>query len=168
MNGEQTSDMKDIRTDKRDTVPDTFTPLSSPHFDELAVAAAQPVQPLRARRNKLLRSALLMTAYLAFIMAVVGLVYLAPPKARGDASTEAMTSETQTDTQSAQVENSPATIIDNEMMAAPVIQQRRQHLRRASRLRLQHPALEIVEGDEGKPIPRKVGEIRYGRSPDRP
>lgn len=167
MNGEQTPDMKDIRTDKRDTVPDTFTPLSSPHFDELAIAAARPVQPLPARRNKLLRSALLMTAYLAFIVAVVGLVYLAPPKARVDASTEA-TSETQTDTQSAQVESSPATTIDNETMAAPVIQQRRQHLRRASRLRLQHPPLEIVEGDEGKPITRKVGEIRYGRSPDRP
>lgn len=160
--------MKDIRTDTRDPVPDTFTQLSSPRFDEFAVAAAQPVQPLPARRNKVLRSALLMTAYLGFIVAVVGLVYLAPPKARVDASTEAMTNETQTDTQSAQVESSPATRIDNETMAAPAIPRRRQYSRRTSRLRFQHPPLEIVEGDEGKPISRKVGEIHYGRSPDRP
>jgi hypothetical protein len=168
MNGEQTPDMKDIRTDRRDTVPDTFKTLSSPHFDELAVAAAQPVKPLPPRRNKLLRSALFMTAYLAFIVAIVGLVYLAPPKARVDASTEATTSETQTDTQSAEVESSAATTIDNETMAAPVMQRPQRHLRRASRLRFQRPPLQIVEGDEGKPISRKVGEIRYGRSPDRP
>ena len=167
MNGEQTTDMKDIRTETRDTVPDTFTLLTPPHFDELAIAFAQPVQPLPPARTTRWRSTLLLIAYLAFILAIVGFVYLAPPKARVDASTEP-TSETQTDAQSAQVDSSPAMTVENEAMATPVMQRPRHHSRRAARLRIQHQPLEIVEGDEGKPMSRKVGQIRYARSPDRP
>src|SRR6476620_6414032 len=41
--------MKSTRTEISKTAPDASTSLSSPHFDELAVAVAQPVQPLIPR-----------------------------------------------------------------------------------------------------------------------
>jgi hypothetical protein len=160
--------MKDIRTEIRDTVPDTFTPLSSPHFDEFAIAAAQPVQPLPPRSRRLLRSSLFMMAYLVFIGASVGVAYVCSPQPQQDTSTAAASSETQSDMQPALADNSSATTIENEAPTAPVILRPKQHSGRASRFRFQHQPLEIVDGGEGKPVARKVGEIRYGRSPDRP
>src|SRR5689334_16945568 len=160
--------MNDIRTETRDTVPDTFTPLSSPHFDEFAIAAAQPVQPLPPQSRRLLRSSLLMIAYLTFIGASVGVASVFSPQSREDTSTEAAKGEAQSDMQPALADNSSATTIENEALNAPVILRPKHHFRRASRLRFQHEPLDIVEGDEGKPMSRKVGEIRYALSPDRP
>ncbi len=162
--------MKATHSDRIETIPDASTQLSPPHFDELAVAFAQPVQPLAPRRKKkLLRSSLLLIAYLVFIVAVISVVYLAPPKARVDASTEAMTSETQTDAQSGQVDTSPAGTTENDVMGGPAIEHAKKHSRRVStRLHFPNQTIQIVEGGEGKPVARKVGEIRYGRSSDRP
>jgi len=168
MNGEQTTDMNDIRTETRDTVPDTLNPLSSPHFDEFAVAIAQRVQPLPPRRKrKLLRSSLLLIAYLEFIVATIGIAYLSPPSSRADVSNETISSETQSDTQPA-LDNNSAGMTGGESMATPAIRPTRPHSSRASRFRFQNQNIEIVEGDEGKPISRKVSELRYGRSSDRP
>lgn len=168
MNGEQTTDMNDIRTETRDTVPDTLNPLSSPHFDEFAVAIAQRVQPLPPRRKrKLLRSSLLLIAYLEFIVATIGIAYLSPPSSRADVSNETTSSETQSDTQPALDDNS-AGMTGGESMAPPAIRRTRPHSSRASRFRLQNQTLGIVEGDEGRKLPRKVGEIRYGHLAGRP
>ncbi len=160
--------MKDIRTETRETVPDAFKALSSPHFDEFAVAAAQRVQPLSPRRNKrFFRSSLLLIAYLEFIVATVGVAYLSPPSSRANVSTETIRSENQSDPQSAPEGTAPG-IPGDESIAAPAVQRTRRHSRRVSRFRFQNQNIEIVQGDEDKPVPRKVSELRYGRSSDRP
>ena len=169
MDGEQTTDMKDIRTETHDTVPDTFTSLSSPHFDELAVAVAQPVQPLAPRRKKkLLRSSLFLIAYLAFIVTTVGIAYLSTPSSRADVSNETISSETQPDAHAGVVNSSPAGTPENESTATTVTGRAKSGLKRVRQLGFQNQTIQIVAGSEGKPVARKVGEIRYGRSPDRP
>ena len=168
MNGEQTTDMKDIRTETSNTVPDIFKPLSSPHFDEFAVASAQRVQLLPPpRKRKLLRSSLLLIAYLTFIVATIGIAYLSPPSSRADVLNETIKSETQSDTQPSPDDNS-AGITEGESTALPTIPRARSNSRRVSRFHSQNQTVEIVEGGEGKPVPRKVGEIRYSRLSDRP
>jgi len=167
MNGEQIIQMKDTRTETGNTVPDTFRRLSPPHFDELAVAVAQPVQPLPSRAMKLLRSSLFLIAYLIFIVAVVGVAYFSPPSSRADVSSESMSGETQSDSQPA-LDDSSSGMTGGESIATPEVPRGKAHSSRASRLRFQNQTIEIVEGSEGKPAPRKVGEIRYGRSSDRP
>ena len=159
--------MKDTRTGKVDTVPDRSTGLPSPHFDELAVAIAQPVQPLPSRGKKLLRLSLFLIAYLAFILAGAGVAYFAEPGSREDLSSEAMSGETQSDAQPA-VDASSSAMTGNESSATSGIQRTKPTSRRVSRLRFQNQTTEIVEGAEGKPVSRKVGEIRHGRSSDRP
>ena len=167
MNGEQTTDMKDIRTETRDTVPDTLNPLSSPRFDEFAVAIAQRVQPLPPRRErKLLRASLLLIAYFEFIVATIGIAYLSPPSLRADVSNETTSSETHSDTQP--LDDNSAGMTGGESMATPAVRRPRMHSSTASRFRFQNQAIEIVDRDEGRKVPRKVGEIRNGRSPDRP
>ena len=169
MNGEQTTDMKDIRTETRHTVPDTSKQLPSPHFDELAVAFAQPVQPLLLRNKKRpLRSSLLLIAYLAFIVAVLGIAYMRPPGSRADTLSETPNNETQLDLQP-ELNGSSAAMTEDESIATPGIRRAQAHSRRGStRIRIQNQTTETVEAGEGKPVPRKVGEIRYGRSSDRP
>ena len=159
--------MIDTRTETGGTVPDTSAGLSSPHFDELAVAIAQPVQLLPSRNKKLLRSSLLLIAYLAFIVTTVGVAFWAPPSSREDLSSEATSGETQSDPQTA-ADSSSSGVTEDETMAAPGIPAAKPHSRRGSRVRFQHQTMEIVDGGEGKPLPRKVGEIRYGRLSDRP
>lgn len=161
--------MKNTRTEITETVPDASIKLSSPHFDELAVAVAQPVQPLAPRtKRKLLRSSLFLIAYLAFIVAVVGIAYLRPPGSRADTLSEAPNNETQLDVQPA-VNNSSPAMTEDEPIATPRIRRAEPHSSRGStRIRIQNQTLQIVEAGDGKPVPRKVGEIRYGRSPDRP
>jgi hypothetical protein len=161
--------MKDIRTETRDTVPDTFTPLSSPHFDELAIAVAQPVQPLPPRRKKRLwRSSLFLIAYLAFILATAGTAYLWPPSSRADVSEKTLSDETQTEAHAGAVNSSPAVTLENESTATPAIGSPKSLSKRALGLRFQNQSMQIVEGGEGRPVARKVGEIRYGRGTDRP
>jgi hypothetical protein len=168
MDGEQTTDMKDIRTETRHTVPDTLKPLSSPHFDEFAVAIARRVQPLPPRRKgKLLRSSLLLIAYLEFIVAAIGIAYLSPPSSRADVSNETISGETQSDTQPALDDNS-AGMTGGESMATPAIRRPRPHSNRAWRFRLQNQTIGIVGGGKGRKMPRKVGEIRYGHLSGRP
>ena len=166
--------MKGIHSQTRNTVPDTSRQLLSPHFDELAIAVAQPVQPLAQgpwftpRAKRLLRSSLFLIAYLAFIVAVVGIAYLRPPGSRADALSEAPNNEAQLDGQPA-LNDSSAPIPENESISTPGTQSTKLHSRRGpTRVRFQNQTVETVAADEGKPVARKVGEIRYGRSSDRP
>ena len=161
--------MNDTHTEKSCEMPDASTGLSSPHFDELAVAIARPVQPLPpSRRKTLLRPFLLLIAYLAFIVAVIGIAYLRPPGSGEDTLSEETINETQPDVQPALGDGS-ATTTEDESVAATRIRGTKRHSKRASmRVRLPNQTIGIVEGAEGKPMPRKVGEIRYGRSSDRP
>ena len=159
--------MQDTRAETVKTVPDTSMELSSPHFDELAVAVARPVQPLPSHGKKVLRSSLFLIAYLAFIVTVVGVAYFSPPTPREDLSSEAMSGEAQADAQPA-VDDRSSGVTQGETITAPLNPGTKSHSRRVSRLRLQNQPIEIVEEGEGKPVPRKVGEIRYGRSSDRP
>lgn len=164
--------MNDTQIEKADTVPDPSAKLPSPHFDEFAVAVAQPVQPLPPRggrgAHRLLRSVLFMIAYFAFIVAVAGVAYLRPPGSREDRSSE--TTATQSDAQPAVTDdNSPAIPVTDESIGT-VSNRGTKHARRrvSSRVRHQNQPIEIVEDAKGKPVPRKVGEIRYGRDIDRP
>jgi hypothetical protein len=159
--------MKDSHIEQTAKVPDAPARLLSPHFDELAVATAQPVQLLPSRNKKLLRTSLLSLAYLAFIVAVAAVVWLAPPKPRDELSSEVMSGEAQSDSQ-ASVDDSSSGAIADESIATPVIRRAQRHARKVTRLRFQNETIEIVEGGDSKPVPRKVGEIRYGRSSDRP
>ena len=159
--------MNDTHMEKTFKVPDASSRLSAPHFDDWAIAVAKPVQPLLPRRKKrLLRSSLFLIAYLAFIIAVAGVAFFAPPSSREDTVTEASTSETQAAEQSEVVESPAAPASENEA-TTPLIRRAMPRAKRWARLHFQNQAIQIVEGD-GKPVPRKVGEIRYGRSSDRP
>ena len=160
--------MKDIRTEIPDTVPDISKELPSPHFDELAVAIAQPVQPLPLQSGRrVLQSSLFLIAYVAFIAVVVAVAYVAPARTREDTLTEATATETQSDAQPALGDAAPAAG-QSSSTGTSLIRYARPHPRRLGRLRFQNQTTEILEDGAGKPIPRKVGEIRYGRSPDRP
>jgi len=115
-----------------------------------------------------LRTPLLLIAYLAFIVAVVGIAYLRPPGSRADTLDEAPNNETQSDLQPA-LNDSPAAMTEDESVATSRIQPAKPHRRRGStRIQIQNQTIQMVEAGEGKPAPRKVGEIRYGRSSDRP
>jgi hypothetical protein len=95
---------------------------------------------------------------------------LRPPGSRADTLSEATPNETQSDAQSGVVDSSPAKT-ENESTPAPVtvIRRAKPHSRSTStRFGVQNQMIQIVESAEGKPVPRKVGEIRYGRSPYRP
>ena len=160
--------MNDTHIEKTVKVPDVSQQLPSPHFDDWAIAVAQPVQPIPPPRKKkrLLRSSLLLIAYLAFIIAVAGVTLFAPPSSREDTLTEAATSEPPAGTQ-ADVNSAAAPVTATESTATPLIRRAKLHEKRLTRLRLQNQTMQIVEDAEGKPVARKVGEIRYGRS-DRP
>jgi hypothetical protein len=107
----------------------------------------------------------LLIAYLAFIVAVAGIAYLRPPGSRADTLSEAPNNETQLAVQPALNDSSAATTEDE----SPRIQPAKPHPRSGStRTRIQNQTIQMVEAGEGKPAPRKVGEIRYGRSSDRP
>src|SRR5262245_48421965 len=135
--------MNQTHIEKNGKVPDTCPRLSSPHFDELAVAFAQPVQPLAPPRwKRLLRSSLLLIAYLVFIVAVVAIANLNPPRPRADISSEAMSGETQSEVQPA-LDDTSSGMTPGESMAAPTM--RRMHSRRVGRRHFPNQGTEIVE-----------------------
>jgi hypothetical protein len=162
--------MKNTRTEISEPVPGVSTQLSSPHFDELAVAIAQPVQPLAPRpKRRLLRSSLLLIAYLAFIAAVFGVAYLRPPGSLADTVSDAPKNETESVMQPTLNNSSPAMTEDDSIATPEIRRAASRHVRRdLTRIRIVNQTTQTVEADEGKPVPRKVGEIRYRRWVDRP
>ena len=164
--------MKDTRTETVDTVPDASTELPSPHFDEFAVAVAQPVEPLTPRKrpiaSRVLRLSLYLLAYLAFVLAGAGVAYFAPPSSGEDKLSAATTGETQSDAlpAGAVTDGSAVMPATEESITTPRI--RHGHSRRLSRVPLHNLNIQIVGEGEGKQAPRKVGEIRYGRPSNQP
>ncbi|HXT64839.1 MAG TPA: hypothetical protein VN696_17490 [Pyrinomonadaceae bacterium] len=140
---------------------------STPHFDDIAVAIAQPVQPLtkphpgRASSATIFRSlllALVACVMVATLATAVSLFGLPRHETTANAPVAAPSAEAiPTDTLGGNLEANES-IEPQRRRAQP-----RRRLARGNSDRI----LLIQEDDEGKPAARKVGEIR-GRGSDRP
>lgn len=134
--------------------------LSEPHFDQLAVLIAQPVEPI-ARRQRDWFAWLEKPRMMIAILVVAGLLgttalalTLQLPRQRNldsaAAETKANESEIKADESKAQPESPLGAIAEQLKSSAP---------RRRTR---------TVASGETKPVARRVGVIVYGSSSDRP
>jgi hypothetical protein len=142
------------------------THLSSPHFDDTAVAVAQPVEPLRPARRRFpklsLQPILIVIAFAVVLVAVtVATAFLMPgsePATEAKAiteqpaqSTDSERAETATTVNKAADATGATSAMDSGALDKRVVRPRRE----TSNARV------VIEG--GRPVARKVGEIRYGR-----
>jgi hypothetical protein len=179
MNGEQITVMNDVPWERNDSVEGVPSgELSSPHFDETAVAEAQPVEPLPPSRFGLSHLSYepiaIIAAFGLILMMVAAAAGFLMTRSQRDAAHEAAASQPQSaTTEPAQREPTPLPVIERAAAAvtaaahdAHSARPRRvgTHLRAPNRI---VPALLDDAGDAGRPVARKVGEIR-GRSSDRP
>ena len=140
---------------------------TSPHFDDIAVAIAQPVQPLpkrsagRSSSGTLLRSLLLglvACVVVATLATAVSLSGLPRHETTANAPAAAPSAEAiSTDSPGRNLEGNES------IQPEPRRAQPRRRLARGNSDRI----LVVEREDEGKPVARKVGEIR-GRGSDRP
>ena len=148
--------------DNQSVAPSNGAPpmdLPEPHFDQTAVAAAHPVQPLpgeRPRRRKQLVFIGLIVLVL-IVAAVTTLGFFIASWQRADASAAPVADvPTATPAQAAQSQTGPSV-------------QRSQTVSIPAKPRVERPgnsrqARSVVIAEPGKPVARRVGVINYGHS----
>jgi len=159
-------------------VSGTQTPLTAPHFDETAVAVAQPVEPLPPQRFRLsnlsLQSFVIIVAFgLVLTITTVATGFLAARSEQAKAS-EAAAGAVQTEPPAAPSasESTPTAAGVSEEITVPSSVKTEKHSGRSRRMLMRSGSLNgiapIMTDEQGRPVARKVGELKYGRSPDRP
>lgn len=147
--------------------------LVSPQFDETAVAVAQPVELLPPTRlslaNLSLQPLAIVLAFgLVLILVSVTAGFLIARSERA-AAREAASSAAQP-SQPAPTEIPPAPVLEPAAAAAEAAGDTDSVSVRARKVgkfvRSQNRVAPIIVTDEGRPGARKVGELRYGRSPE--
>jgi hypothetical protein len=154
------------------------TELGSPHFDKIAVAAAQPVRPLpwHARLNSFAASRQPIAIVIAFgfillTVAVVAFFLLArSEQAKANEPDASLEGTSQTieppQTQTAPVAPAqPEAAVNSAVITTDKFAWRSRTT--VHRVRPVNRRVPVIVEDQGKPVARKVGEIRYGSS-DRP
>jgi|GEM_PF-2316874 len=140
---------------------------STPHFDDIAVAIAQPVQPLAEHTHAIASSVSVLRPLLFALVACVVIATLATAVSlfglpRHDETSEPPAAPV---SEPAEAEISGGILQTN---VSTQSEQRRRH-RRSTFLRMTpNHVIVVAEDNEGKPGARKVGEIRYNRGTDRP
>jgi hypothetical protein len=175
MNGEQTP-VIDGTSPEPEIQPVQTQELSSPHFDDMAVAIAQPVKPLpphkRIKLPAVSRESIAIVIAFGFILITVALSgsLLIGRSEQAMAETAA---GAQQSSETAALPESPSTPAVTTLTEAAVnsvaitSEHYRSSRKTSSRVRIQNPTARFVNED-GKPVGRKFGEIRFGRSSDRP
>jgi hypothetical protein len=168
MNGEQTP-VIDGTSPETEIQPAETQELSTPHFDDIAVAIAQPVKPLpseeRIKLPAVSRESIAIVIAFGFILITVAVSgsFLIGPSEQAMAETAAGAehgSETV-----ALPELTPAVTAATEAAVNSVaVTSEHPGSRRktSSRVLTQNPTARFVNED-GKPVGRKFGEIHYGR-----
>ena len=153
--------------------------LSSPQFDETAVAVAQPVEPLPPSRFGLSRLSLQPIAIIAafglvLVMVAVAAGFLMDRSQRAAMGEPAAPQEPSPTIEPAQAETSPLQVIEPAAAAVSAaahgthsVRPRREGTRLRAPNRIA-PVFTDEAGEVGSPVAHKVGEIRYRRSSDRP
>jgi hypothetical protein len=141
---------------------------STPHFDDIAVAIAQPVQPLAKHNHAIASSASVLRPLLFALVACVVIATLATAVSlfglpRHDETSEPTAAAAAAEPAEAEISGG---ILQTNVSTQS--EQRRRH-RRSTFLRMTpNHVIVVAEDNEGKPGARKVGEIRYSHGTDRP
>ena len=172
MNGEQ-KNMNDAPAKMPGTtaVEPQSTELLSPHFDELDVAVAQPVQPLtrtEERRSLFSRSREIILQSRASIVIVLGFALILAAAAgaafslrAADAVVNHLASETASPSEDTRSANPPASVPEPEKSTTSAIQPERKALNDFGKTLRHSRSLNQSSKAGRKPVARKVGEIRY-------
>ncbi len=141
---------------------------STPLFDDIAVAIAQPVQPLATPGHATKSSAHVLRSLLLALLACVVLATLATAVSlfglpRHEETSDAV--DVTNASESAQEDISGGSLPSNDSLQ--ITQRPRRHRRRFAQSKPVQ-VIVIAEDDEGRPLPRKFGAIRIGRGSDRP
>jgi hypothetical protein len=146
---------------------DTSAELQEPHFDEIAVLIAQPVEPIARRERDWFAWLEKPRTVLAivFISSMMGIIALAltlqlhtqphVDTAATEIQTEQTTSAPESQAPESQAPESQVVADTEQQSASP----------RRSKMSKTRPS---VEDDDSKPKARRVGVIHYGSSSDRP
>jgi len=176
MNGEQTPVIDG--TSQSPVVQPAPTPeLSSPHFDDIAVAVAQPVKPIPwyKRLNLFVGSresiAIVIAFGTIFLIIAFAASFLVDASEQPANAPDATVSEESKPIDSPQSMAMPAGApqVEATVNSAAAITERyaREFHRKPARTHAWNRPTRFVDED-GKPVARKVGEIHYGRAADRP
>jgi hypothetical protein len=176
MNGEQTP-VIDGTSQESEVQAAPAPELSSPHFDDIAVAVAQPVKPLPwyKRINLFVGTresiAIVMAFGAIFLIVAFAASFLVDASEQTVSRTEATMADESKPIHSPQSQAMPATApqVEATVNSAAIITQKyaRGFQRKPSRTHAWNRPMRFVDED-GKPVARKVGEIHYGRASDRP
>ena len=149
------------------------TELSSPHFDEIAVAVAQPVEPLPAKRFgpsrlPLQRLAIVIAFGLVLIGVTVATAFLMLPAGQATITEAKATAEQTTpaaDSAPAESTSTKGALIDATTDSADTRATTDSNLprKRDVRSRGEDGIAPVLSRDKGRPVARKVGEIKFGR-----
>jgi hypothetical protein len=168
MNGEQTP-VIDGTSPQPEIQPVQTQELSSPHFDDIAVAIAQPVKPLPAQKRIKLpavsRESIAIVIAFGFILITVALSGSLLIGRSEQAMAETAAGAEHGSETVALPESTPAVTTPTEAAVNSVAVTSEHHRSRrktSSRVLIQNPTARFVNED-GKPVGRKFGEIRYGR-----
>jgi len=157
--------MNEALKDPNDSVTDAL-PVESPQFDETAIAAAQPVEPLPAQESRTVlsrpvwrpRGPIVALVILTTVVAVVAALIAVRPLR--EVAMDTPEAATQPEPSSVQVA-APSPVQLNKSLAA-IGPSQRLLMRRS---KAPQPRTIAVE-DQSRPVARKVGEIFYSRAPN--
>lgn len=145
------------------------TETTTPHFDAIAIADAQPVEPLPPERFRWpafsYQPIVIILAFaVIFAVTVAASVLVLNTEQTKAAEPPAPTEQLSTD-EAAQVDELAGALGDDNDAAAVSNAEERSSSRKVVKRSRSHNRT-IRTDDEGRPVARKVGEIRYGRNPN--
>jgi hypothetical protein len=148
------------------------TETTTPHFDAMAIADAQPVEPLPPERFRWFAFSyepivIILAFAVIFAIAVAASVLVLSTEQTKAAEPPAPTEQLSTD-EAAQMDVLAGALADDNDAAAagPASKTDGRSLSRKTVKRSRSQNRTLLTDDEGRPVARKVGEIRYGRNPN--
>ena len=150
--------MKETRLKQQESNIPPTDDLSTPHFDEFAIAAAQPVQPLLRRPRHTFGWPRVPRRAAVFGSAIVLLVGLSITAARQDNRATDMATNVLAQPDSLQVTEQPAAEMTESR--APAARSDRRGATQVAHRRYENAIRSFIPTN-GKSVARKVGEIRY-------
>lgn len=156
------------------TTTDLSTPaeLQEPHFDEIAVLIAQPVEPIAKRERDWFAwlekpRTVLAIVFISSMMGIIALALTLQLYAQPHVDTAATEIQTEQTTSAPESQASESQAPESQAPESQVVADTEQQSAspRRSKMSKTRPS---VEDDDSKPKARRVGVIHYGSSSDRP